>query len=125
MTLDELLSVKCKRGPKYRNNRCVIDGIKFDSAFEASRLFTLKQREQAGLIADLKRQVPFVLAPSVKFAHARAATPALRYFADATYLEGAALVVEDCKGFRTEGYCIKRHLMLAVHGIEIREVRAK
>lgn len=122
MTLAELFS-NPKRRPKYGNRKVVVDELKFDSAFEASRWFALKQMERAGLIHDLKRQVSFVLAASVKFTGARAATPALRYVADATYIEGGHLVVEDCKGHATEGYRIKRHLLLAVHGIEIKEVR--
>ena len=49
--------------------------------------------------------------------------PPLRYVADFVYRDSAGqMVVEDVKGVRTQGYRIKRHLMLAVHGIEVREV---
>ena len=48
----------------------------------------------------------------------------MRYKADFTYFDdrqGGEFVVEGVKGFRTEGYKIKRHLMKAVHGIEVLE----
>jgi len=48
----------------------------------------------------------------------------VRYKADFTYFDdtkGGAFVVEDTKGFRTEGYKLKRHMMKAVHGIEVLE----
>ena len=107
---------------KYSNSKTVVDNIKFDSKAEATRYCQLKILVRAGKISDLKLQVPFVLARGVRFAGKRA-TPDLRYLADFVYFEGGALVVEDCKGCRTEGYRIKRHLMLAVHGIEVQEVK--
>jgi hypothetical protein len=45
-----------------------------------------------------------------------------KYRADATYRENGEFVVEDTKGFRTEGYILKRKLMQACLGIKIREV---
>ena len=44
------------------------------------------------------------------------------YIADFAYFQNGHLVVEDTKGFRTEGYKIKRKLMLERYGIQIREV---
>jgi hypothetical protein len=44
-----------------------------------------------------------------------------RYRADFVYVESGARVVEDVKGFRTVVYKLKRRLMLACHGIEIKE----
>jgi hypothetical protein len=41
--------------------------------------------------------------------------------ADFTYMEDGKLVVEDCKGFKTDVYKIKKKLMLWVHGIRIKE----
>lgn len=105
---------------KYRNTKCTVDGESYRSKREAQRHRTLMVMQRGGLIADLQREVPFVLAQSVRFA-AKRATPALRYFADFVYTQDGQRVVEDCKGLRTEGYRIKRHLMLALHGIEILE----
>lgn len=105
---------------KYGNKPCVIGGEKYRSQREAKRHQQLLVLQRAGLVANLKREVPFQLAPSVRYAGKRA-TPALRYVADFVYTRDGAQVVEDCKGFRTEAYKVKKHLMLAVHGIELLE----
>ena len=42
-------------------------------------------------------------------------------YTDFVYQEDGHTVVEDCKGFRTPEYRIKKKLMLWVHGIKIRE----
>lgn len=105
---------------KYGNRKTVVDSIEFDSKAEANRWFMLKVLERAGLISDLQRQVKFELAPPVRIGGR--GRPALRYFADFVYLQDGQRVVEDVKGKLTEGYRIKRHLMKAIHDIEIKEV---
>lgn len=107
---------------KYRNVKTVIDGISFDSKREAARWQELRLWVRAGGIADLNRQVPFVLAPSVVIGGRK--RPALRYIADFTYIDNVSqeMVIEDVKGKITEGYRIKRHLM-AVKGYKITEVK--
>ena len=113
---------------KYGNKKTVIDGIEFDSKREAARWQQLRLFERAGKICELERQVVFELAPSVQYAGKRV-TPALRYVADFTYFEESTsrggpnprYTVEDSKGMRTKEYKIKRHLMLAVHKIEVLE----
>lgn len=96
---------------KYGNER-TDDG--FDSKREARRYRDLCLREKANEISDLHRQVPFRI--DIKDEHV------CTYKADFTYVEGGALVVEDTKGYRTPVYRLKKKLMKAVHGIEIREV---
>lgn len=107
---------------KFSAKKTSVNGIKFDSKAEARRYGDLALLEKAGHIKDLKLQVPYILAPRVKFEGAPRAKPALKYVADFAYVEtdtGRA-IVEDCKGVLTEGFQIKRHLMLSVHGIDIR-----
>lgn len=115
---------------KYGNKKTTVDGIEFDSKKEAKRWGELQVLLKAGRITEIERQVMFELAPSVKFSTSPRATPTLRYVADFVYFEhyGNAgetklwrSVVEDAKGFRTADYKIKRHLMLAVHKIEVSE----
>lgn len=107
--------------PKYRNR--AVGG--YSSAKEARRAQELKLLAKAGKISDLREQVPFVLIPGQK--RNGAVERPCRYVADFTYLEPGpeyrpwATVVEDCKGYRTPEYKIKRKLMLWVHGIVIRE----
>lgn len=104
---------------KYNNTPVSTDEGKFASKKEEKRWGELKLLEAAGKISDLKRQVRFELADPVILDGRR--RPALRYFADATYTEDGKFVVEDTKGYRDQKYRIKRHLMMSVHGIEIKE----
>ena len=113
------------KGRKYRNQKVTIDGITFDSKREAGRYQELKALASRNLIDDLRYQVPFELAPGVRFSDEKRAKPALRYVADFAYRLDGRLVVEDVKSAITAkaaAYRIKRHLMMAVHGIEVKEV---
>jgi len=91
----------------------------YSSKREAKRAAELKLLARAGIIQDLKEQVVFELAPSVVVQCRK--RPPLRYIADFSYMEKGRLIIEDCKGFRTPEYRIKRHLMMSVHGVEIKE----
>lgn len=100
---------------------------------EHNRAAQLKLWQRAGLISDLREQVPFVLIPAqygtcgtdLKGKPTRVLLErACRYIADFVYKdnETGQTVEEDTKGYRTKEYIIKRKLMLAVHGIRIREI---
>lgn len=91
------------------------DGQKFDSVKEFHRWGCLRLLERAGRISDLKRQVSFELIPK------QDGERACSYVADFVYYEDGKLVVEDCKGFKTDVYRMKKKLMLWVHGIHIKE----
>lgn len=112
---------------KYNSKKVVVNGITFDSRREAARYTELMLLSKAGKITGLALQVPFVLVPSVKFQGARAAKPAIRYFADFVYsdVEQGKIIVEDVKSPATAklaAFQIKRHLMLSVLGIDVRVV---
>ena len=101
---------------KYGAVKTEVDGIMCDSKREASRYQELRLLEQAGEIANLRLQVPYILFP--KNEHGRA----LKYIADFVYNDDTgALVVEDAKGHSTDVYKIKRRLMAELKGIEIKE----
>lgn len=91
------------------------DGQVFDSVKEYHRWGCLRLLERAGKISDLKRQVKYELIPKQK------GERACYYIADFTYYEDGNLVVEDCKGYKTEVYRLKKKLMKWVHGIQIKE----
>lgn len=91
------------------------DGQVFDSVKEYHRWGCLRLLERAGKIQDLKRQVSFELIPKQK------GERACNYIADFTYYEDGKLVVEDCKGYKTDVYRLKKKLLLWVHGIRIKE----
>jgi hypothetical protein len=100
---------------KYHNVPCLFEGIMFDSGKEAERYRTLKLHELVGAITDLKRQV--------KFEFVINGVKVTTFTADFTYRE-PDYVVEDVKSEitrREPRYRIKKKLMLAVHGITIRE----
>ena len=86
---------------------------------EAKRAAELKLLQRAGIISDLREQVVYELAPSVVRKGRK--RPPVRYVADFVYVEDGKEVTEDCKGFRTQIYALKAHLMMSVHGIEIKE----
>lgn len=100
---------------KYRSKRT--NG--YASKRESKRATELALPERAGHIHYLREQVVFEIAPSVVIQGRK--RPPLKYIADFVYYVDGRRVVEDAKGYRTEGYRIKRHLMKAVHGIDILE----
>lgn len=94
----------------------------FDSKREHRRYQELQLLEKIGEIRNLKTQVVFELTP--KAGKERAST----YRADFTYEERQHLtpeiwceIVEDCKGFRTIHYILKRKFLRYRYGIAIRE----
>ena len=113
-----------RSGHKYGNRKVVTaDGTKFDSLAELNRWGHLNMLQRGGYISDLRRQVVFEMVPSVKFAGAARARPAIRYVADFVYLEKGIEVIEDVKGVLTTEFKLKRHLMKALLGLEVRLVK--
>lgn len=104
---------------KYRSTKTEQDGIVFDSAKEANRHGMLVLMLKAGLIRDLVRQVPYEI--TVNGEHI------CTYFADFVYVDVRTneRVTEDVKSSATKKlgvYQLKKKLVKACHGIEIREV---
>ena len=117
MNYGEYLAQQKKKGrSKYHAQPTVVDGLRFDSKREAARWRELVILERAGEITTLLRQVPFVLID--KSEHG----PAIKYYADFTYMENGRYIVEDVKGVKTDVYKIKKRLMAERYGITIREV---
>lgn len=102
-------------GPsKYRAKPTTVDGIRFASAAEARRYGVLKLLESAGEISELELQPRFDLyVNGIKVAV---------YVGDFSFRERGTFTVEDVKGVLTPVYRLKAKLMLAIHGIAIREV---
>lgn len=98
---------------KYNAKRTVVDGITFHSGVEANRYAELKLLERAGEISELMLQQSFVI--DVSGVHI------CTYIADFSYIEKGRNIVEDKKGVRTALYSIKTKLVLACHGVDIRE----
>ena len=100
---------------KYRNQKTVIDGIKFDSKKEADRYCELKLLERAKEISNLRLQVPYILFPKNQYGRV------VKYIADFAYTENGKEVVEDCKGMKTDVYKLKKRIMAEKYDIIIRE----
>lgn len=99
--------------------RICVQGIQFDSKKEADRFGDLRNLERAGIISDLKLQVPFelhgkdgpILAPTGKV---------MTYRADFQYFDKriGVTVIEDAKGWATDTFKMKQAI-LAAQGVEV------
>lgn len=118
---------------KYHSTKIEFEGLKFDSKKELRRWKQLKEREAAGEISDLQRQVKFVLIPAIREPDEIGPRGGRKpgalieretaYYADFMYRDAQGRqIVEDTKGMKTPDYIIKRKLMIYIHGIRIREI---
>lgn len=107
------------RGSKYHAKKTVVDGIEFDSAKEAKRYTKLRAMEENNEIHGLLLQVPFELLPSFDLEGVK--YRGVRYIADFVYYRDDKRVVEDCKGFKTPEYKLKKKLMAYINHINIEE----
>jgi hypothetical protein len=113
-----MIGQAARKPSKYRAVKTIRDGITFASKREAARYNQLRLLERGERIRGLKLQHEYRLEVNGLLI--------CKYRSDFEYEElrrdGAWLAVtEDCKGFKTPAYRLKRKLMMALHGIEIRE----
>lgn len=99
---------------KYRAQRTVVDGISFASKAEAKRYLELKAMETQGAIERLELQPKYPVVIDGK--------KICTYIADFRYFTPSECIVEDCKGYRTPVYLIKKKLIEALYRIKIQEV---
>ena len=102
--------------PKYGNKKTVVNGIKFDSKWEAERYLYIKSLERAGRVKDLELQVRFNLIVNDQKICA--------YIADFRYKREDKdgewhEIVEDAQGVETPEFKLKKKLMKACLGIDI------
>ena len=122
------------RRNKYGARKVTKNGLIYDSKKEARRAGILEALEKAGAIADLRRQVKYVLIPTQREPDTigpkggrkpgKVIERECYYLADFVYTITATgeTVIEDTKGVRTKEYIIKRKLMLERYGIRIKEL---
>lgn len=107
---------------KYRNEPCTWNGEQFDSRAELQRYLELRALARAGEITELERQPSFVLVPKVSINGKTVRS--IIYRADFSYQDRAGKrVIEDVKGMLTPVYKLKRHMMKALLGLDVKEVR--
>lgn len=103
---------------KFGNKRCQSGGLTFDSQAERERWLILRQLEEQGRIKDLRRQVKFDLVVN--------GVLITTWRCDFQYVDCDTneQVVEDVKGKANDRWPMKKKLMLAVHGIDVREIKS-
>lgn len=118
---------------KYHSKKITTPEGTFDSMKEYHRWGVLKQLQERGVITDLERQKRYVLIPAQREPDTKGPRGGVKkgkvierecvYIADFGYYDkkNGTYVVEDCKGFRTPDYLIKRKLMLYTYNIRIYE----
>ena len=108
---------------KYGNKKCRIDGYTFDSLKEGHRYAELKILLREGKIRSLELQKEYELVPSYIDAVTGKRIRPVYYKADFVYydVEQDKTVIEDVKGYRTEGYKIKKKIM-GSKGLYITEI---
>ena len=100
---------------KYNNQKTIVDGIVFDSKKEATRFGQLKAMERAGIINDLKLQIPMPYELNGK--------KIFKYVCDFVYFhrDKNELIFEDVKGMKTPVYKLKKKLIENSYNIKITE----
>lgn len=108
---------KPAKKPKYGNVKAEIGGVKFDSLKEANRYQELLMLQRIGEITHLEPHPVYLLIVE--------GTLIGKYIADSSYFESGVFIVEDVKSEITRKnplYRIKKKIVFAIYGIEIREV---
>lgn len=102
---------------KYRNRRTEVNGEVFDSKREAAHWADLLLLHRAGEIRNLRRQVRIPLEVN--------GIKVCVFICDFVYDErngtGWHEILDDSKGIRTPVYLLKKRLVRAILGREIRE----
>ena len=106
------------KGNKYKNQITELDGLKFDSKFEAKVWAELQLQERLGEISDLRRQVKYPLVVNGQ--------KVCDLVLDFVYTTKEGLhVYADAKSEATRknrAYAIKKKLFKAIHNREITEM---
>ena len=95
-----------------------VDGT-FDSQKEYKRWNVLKVLQRSNKISNLERQVKFELQPSFKLNGKT--VRGISYYADFVYKLNGSKVVEDCKGFKTPVYKLKKKMFEYKYQTELKE----
>lgn len=115
MSREEILKVWKNKKNKYSSQKTIVDNFNFDSKREAKRYVELKILERAGEIENLHLQFRLDIVVNnfnIGF-----------YKADFAYVDTKTKqqIFEDCKGYKTPIYRIKKKLIKAIYNIEILE----
>jgi hypothetical protein len=103
-----------KKKKKFRNNPTEVDGVVFDSGFEARYYQILKGLERDGKIHDLDTQPEFDIYPTVRRKGLKKAIQKTKYIADFrfTRTSDSQVVVIEVKGKETAVWRLKKKMFL-------------
>ena len=112
---------------KYRNRKCEMFGLTFDSQSEMERFLELREMQQDGLIHHLECQPSFVLLEGFKDCDGKTER-AIKYKGDFKYIDiNGRMVVEDVKSRATAAsrdWSLRRKLFKhRFPNVALREVR--
>lgn len=115
---------------KYRSQKIVVDGLRFDSKKEYRYFFMLtalmQARDPAVRVVTIERQVYFQLVPAQRDRAGKLLERAMGYYLDfrITYADGRVehVDVKSPVTRRLPGYISKRKLMLERHNVHVMEV---
>lgn len=127
---------KSTKKNKYNNKKIVNEFGTWDSKKEYQRYLVLKDAEANGVISNLELQPKFELIPAIREEYVkhlktkdkvetRTVQLAITYTADFAYYKGTDFIVEDVKASKlclSDKYVLKKKMMLALKGIQIKEV---
>lgn len=99
---------------KYRSQKVIMDGIKFDSQKEARKYCELKLLKKAGEIRDFELQPEFILQEGYRDPRTGKWVRPIKYKADfkIIYPDGRKVII-DTKGYRTKVYQMKKKMLLS------------
>lgn len=117
-----------RRGNKYKNVKCSIDGYNFDSKREMHRYLELRTLQNAGKISSLELQPKYPLmcgSKPIKIRNKNGVGRQANYIADFRYMDNVKgnVVVEDVKGMDTSTSRLKRAIVEAHYNVEVKIVR--
>ncbi len=106
------------RGGKYNAKKVIINSIEFDSKVEGQRYIFLLEQQRNGLISSLELQRKFEIEINGQFI--------CSYCADFCYIQKVddipVFIVEDVKGMKTPVYRLKKKMLKASLGYDIKEI---
>lgn len=102
-----MLIIRGRKKSKYGNIKTLVDGELIDSKLEATDYRQFKLMQAAGVISNLRRQVPFEITVTVSRNGEKPETTTLRYKADFAFVEDGKDVVYESKGAWTDLFKFK------------------
>jgi hypothetical protein len=104
---------------KYGAKKTVVGDIKFDSRHEANVWMMLQERQKAGEITELERQVKIELIGQHRPLYTRTGRK-MRLTVDFRYIENGVTIYHDAKGYPTRDYEVRVAVARAM-GLEVKE----